>query len=342
MELFALDKNMNLVTVGILYINLQWNRKYYEAGDFSMVVPFNQYNSEWAYICCAERPEVGMVQKIDVENDEITVSGFFAEKMLDDKTCWPWYQKTFSTVEAAARDMFATYKDNLPIVLGAANNPLIGTRSAHNFSDDELGKKLYSTLQPFEASYRVKLNYDTSQLVMTVWQGLDRTQAQSVNPPKIFSTEFGNIESKSVNFDDSDYKNYAIAVVDSNDEGRELGYFFVDMSSGGYKREIVYDFRGRKASSDKPYEDIEALKQEVKERLLERQRIEEIDIDVSQEGYMEDYDLGDKCDIVLNDPAISLSARIVEIYEVYKANNTTITIGLGNKRIDNMQRMMNR
>lgn len=339
MEIAAMDKSFNLVTINIPYTNLQWTRRYYEAGEFEVVVPKTVYDDEWYYIYSADRPEVGVIEKITNGDDEdVRLSGFFAEKMLDDKTCWPWYKGTFSTVEAAARDIFQTYKDDLAVVLGDANNPMIGTKSVHDFSDDELGKKLYAVLTPFEASYSVKYDYNTAQLKFTVWQGLDRTQDQTINAPKTFSTDFGNIASKSLNIDDSDYKNFAIAPFDSNDEGRELGYFFIDMSNGGYKKEIVYNFRGRKPNIDDPYEDIEALKQEVTERLFERQKIQEIDISVTGEDYMIDYDLGDKCDVILDDLGISLTARIVEVYEVFKPDGNSITIGLGNKRITNMQR----
>lgn len=337
-----MDKNYNVVTVGIPYNNLQWNRRYYEAGSFSVVVPNILVDDSWAYICCADRPEVGMVQKKTINDDETTISGFFAEKMLDDKVCFPWYRKTFNTVEQAARDMFSTYKEDLPITMLPANNPLIGTQSAHNFSDDELGKKLYATLEPFEASYRVIFDYSTVQLKFGVWKGLDRRQSQTVNPYQVFSTEFGNIEHKSVNIDDSDFKNFAVVPFDENDEGRELGYLFIDLSNGGYKRKIVYDYRSTKPGTDTPYDDIEAIRQEATESLLERQSIVEVDIDVTDEGYMTDYDLGDNCDIVLKDVGVSMSARIVEVSEVYKASGSKITIGLGNKRIDNMQRMLKR
>lgn len=346
MDVFALDNKLNLVTTGIPFDNLQWNRKYYEAGDYALQVPRTVYSDDWYYIGRTDRRELGMVEKVTSksrDDDHVSVSGFFCEKMLDDKVCWPWFTGSYKTSEQAARALFSTYKEDLVIQLGEQNETPIGSAASLNFSDTELGQKLYKMLQLDEASYRVELNYDTGKLYMTVWKGLDRTQSQAVNPTKTFSTDFGNIAGKELNLDDSDYKNYAIVPFNDNGEGRELGYFTIDMSNGSYKRKITYDFRSRRPDPDSPYVDIAAMKQEVKERLLERQPVRDIDIEIVEDGtYTVDYDLGDKCDIQLEDIGITLAARIVEVNEVIKASGSTITIGLGNKRIDNLRRAVHR
>ena len=45
--------------------------------------------------------------------------------------------------------------------------------------------------------------------------------------------------------------------------------------------------------------------------------------------YGVDYDLGDECDIIIDDINIHYTGRITSIYEVYKGNNQDITIELG-------------
>lgn len=347
MDIYALDKDFKLVSISIPYTNLQWNRKYYEAGDFAVQLPQSVYSPDWTYIGTKDRPELGMIQKVQItgNNDvDVLLSGFFCEKMLDDKTCYPRYVGDATNTETAVRNIFTKFKDDLPITLGAANSPLLGDRTQSDFTDDQLGDKIYRILQTRELSYSVLYDFVANKLTFSVWKGKDRTQSQNVNPYQSFSEEFGTIRRKTVSLDNSDYKNYAIVPCDANDDGIEQKTYYVDMSEGGYKREIVFDFRSSRPEENQSVADFkDGVVQEATERLMAYLPVEDINIDpVSDEGYMTDYDLGDKVDVILSDVGVSLETRIIEVFEVFKAaEGHTITIGLGNKRITNMQRLVN-
>ena len=47
--------------------------------------------------------------------------------------------------------------------------------------------------------------------------------------------------------------------------------------------------------------------------------------------YMEDYDLGDKCDVILDSVGQSFTVRIIEVQEVFKESKHTITLIFGEK-----------
>lgn len=347
MSIYALDSNFQLITMAIPYTNLQWTRKYYEAGEFSVQIPITIYDPKWAYIGTPDRPELGMVQKIDTQGETkayVQVSGFFCEKMLDDKVCYPRYKGDVSHTETAARNIFTAYKKNLPISLGAANSPLLGNRTQSDFSDDQLGTKLFSILETRELSYRVRYNYVQNYLEFIIWQGLDRTQSQSVNGYQVFSSKFGNIADKEVTTDESAYKNYAIVPCNAGDDDVEQNVFYVDFSNGGYRKEIVFNMRSSRPDKDQSMADFQnSVIQEATEKLLSYAKIEDINVDMmAGSGYMESYDLGDKCDVILEDVGISLETRITEIREVFKAGGGhTVTVGLGNKRISNIRRIVN-
>lgn len=350
MDIYALDADFNLITVAIPYSNLQWNRRYYEAGDFSIEIPLSLYDPNWAYIGSSERPELGMVQKIQESGEGsayIQVSGFFCEKMLDDKTCYPRYKGDVSNTETAVRNIFTKYKDDIPVKLGEPNDPLLGDRTQSDFSDDELGKKIYAILEPREMSYRVRYDYDSNELFFEVWKGLDRTQSQEgeeKNSYQTFSTEFGNILNKEVNFDDSGYKNYAIIPCNANNDNVEQTVYYLDWSNDEYKKEIVFDMRSSRPEEGQSMADFKAeVIAEVVEKLLTYQKVEEINIDPTTDGYMVNYDLGDKCDVILADIQVTMETRIVEVNEVFKPKEGhKITVGLGNKRINNYRRVVRR
>lgn len=69
------------------FIELQWNRKFYDFGNFSLHMPLSVYDRELKYLQFEGRPETGIVQKRYYENqngiDYITLSGFFIDKFLD-------------------------------------------------------------------------------------------------------------------------------------------------------------------------------------------------------------------------------------------------------------------
>lgn len=331
MDIYALDESFQLITVNVPYSNLQWTRRYYEAGEFSVQVPVKIYDPSWKYIGSSERPELGMIQKILQQGSEyVQVAGYFCEKMLDNKACYPRYIGDAIT-ETAVKKIFEKYKDDLPITF-VSNETLLGDRTQSDFSDDLLGTKIYSILESRELSYRVKYDYLENQLYMEVWQGLDRTQTQNVNPWQVFSYEFGTILSDTAELDDSAYKNYAIIPVNADDNGTEQAVYYLDWTNGESKRMQVLDMRSKKPEDGQS--DFEAcILQEATEKMLSYEKVEDIDVDVVETGYMDDFDLGDKCDIVLTDIGVDLEARIIEVEEVYKDSGHSITIGLGNKRV---------
>lgn len=341
--IYALGSKFQLLAVEIPYINLQWTRCYYESGYFSAEIPLSVYDKRWEYIGSPDRKELGIVQKAySTDNDTIQISGFFCEKMLDFKVCYPRYIGDVPKTETAVRRIFETYKDDIPVYLGEPNDPLLGDRTQSDFSDDSLGIKIFSMLESRECSYRVRYDFVNNGLFFEVWQGLDRTQSQSVNPWQTFSWELGNVMSRNIDFDDSDYKNFAIIPVDADDDGKEQDTFYLDWSNGEMKREMVIDMRSSKPEEGQSYDAFKAaVLQEAVEKLMARQKVESVDIDVVNKGYMVDFDLGDKCDVLLTDVDVRMETRIVVIYEVFKKEGHSVTVGLGNKRISNIRRAAN-
>ena len=103
MEVYGLDDKFGLVTAAIPYFNLQWNRKYYEAGDFSIQISADVYDPSWAYIMTHDRPEVGVVQKLQYTNNGgeklVQLSGFFAEQRLNGIVASPRFVADLSKTE---------------------------------------------------------------------------------------------------------------------------------------------------------------------------------------------------------------------------------------------------
>ena len=80
------DKEMNLLEP-IEFIEITWNRKWTEAGDFTIYTIANEWNTKIKYINIDGRPETGIVKKIvieeKIEGTFLTAKGYFLEKLID-------------------------------------------------------------------------------------------------------------------------------------------------------------------------------------------------------------------------------------------------------------------
>ena len=93
-EVFALNTQFNRMTGSIPYTSLQWDRRYYEPGQFELHVFADMYDPSWAYIYTDDRPETGIIQKREYDDssttpggrDTIMLSGYFTERWLYDFT----------------------------------------------------------------------------------------------------------------------------------------------------------------------------------------------------------------------------------------------------------------
>lgn len=338
----ALDSDFKLITA-IKYINLQWNRRYYAYGDFSIKLAAKDYSSDMSYIYSPDRPEVGIIQQRTITQsstgDFVQLSGYFLEKMLDDKIIYPVFNFS-GNIETGARQMFSSYKEDIPAVLGEFNN--LGSSIQFQETGSELGKREYELLATQELSYRLYYDFITNQITFGVYQGVDRTDTQIDNPRVAFSRRLGNVPELICTQDSSNAKNYAVIAGEGEGSARVVTY--LDHSEGGYKKKLWVDAKDLRSDDLTSNQYIESLKQRGAEKLLEHQVVEDFDLSINPRklgrAYLDDYDLGDKCDVNvdLDDLALSYTARITEISEVIKNNNWSVKITVGNKLPTNLQK----
>lgn len=341
MQLTALNSDFTIVNI-LNPINIQWSRKYYECGNFSIQLKAVDYDATMLYVYCKDRDEMGIVQKIEYSNPQngkfIQLSGMFLEKLLDDKIVHPIFN-CYGNIEVKIREMVTTYKDDIPLLqLGTLSS--LGSTVQFQETGMQLGLKCYEVLATQQLSYRCKYDYIANKINFEIYQGLNRTQSQSTNNYIVFSTSFRNLIDPNVVVDSSNYKNYA--VVGGSGEGVDRIIQNVDLSAGGYRKKIFIDQKNTTYnSSEQTLADYKnELYQAGLEKLLDYQIINNVIFDVATANleYLVDYNLGDRCDIIIDDLNLSLEARIISIYEVLKENQHTITLEFGNKILTNFEK----
>lgn len=342
MQLLALDATFQPVAY-LPYFNLQWTREYYTVGQFSVQIAASAYAPEMAYLYTPDRPETGIIQKVElnqtVKGRFVQLSGYFLEAILNDKIVWPTYYAS-GTIPAAVAAMLRQYKDDIPL-LTVADAPAVSMGAA---SWQETGGALADVactkLQTVQMSLRCRYDYQSNTITAEIWQGVDRTQAQSENPFVTFSDGFGNLAGVDASADKSNYRNYAVVAGQDKAENRKVAV--ADLSGGGYKRMLYVDARNERWDPEEQTEEeyLAGLTQLGLDKLLDYIVVNNIEIQTGRGGfqYLRDFDLGDKVDAVVSDIGLALEARIVTVREVFKQNNHTVEIELGDKKLTQLKK----
>lgn len=338
MDIQFLTLNSDFTINSIIYpTNIQWKREYYEAGTFSIQLPMEQYDDSMKYVYTKSRPEVGIISQVNFTIDtlgfqSVQISGYFLESELDDKIIYPAFRGIGTNVEDVIVDMVTQYKQDIPN-LSVAPSQSRGTATNFSVVGDNLGSYVSYILKLHEMSYSIIYDYTENAKTFVVWQGHDRTEMNGTENPVKFSTAFGNLKQPDVVRKEHEYKNYAIVhgVVD------DVHYYVeADMSNGDYKRCIYIDDASVDYDAEKMTIDEykEALRQfgldKLKTDYCVTQNIE-FDVLEGSYEYMIDFDLGDKCDIVIEELNLTLEARIISIYEVIKSGSHSITLEFGDQ-----------
>lgn len=332
-SLFGLNKDFEIICQ-LVPTNIQWNRKYYECGSFEIELPIDQYDQNIIYIYSKDRPELGIVNKKNLKytanRKQFLISGYFAEKMLNSKCIYPKFIANGQQPSLIVENMVNTYKDDLPI-------NVVGTFEQSESIDIQyegelLGNKIYEILQPYEKSYRICYDFLTNKFTFQVWQGLDRTQSQTSNNFVVFADIWENLKDVDYEVDNSNEKNYAIVRGTNSDENIDV---VVDLSNGESKKSVFIDSQMSYDSESQTLDEFKSgLKQYGIEKLTKEYAKEtNVMFTPISNGlnYLVDYDLGDKCDTIINELGVQLEFRIVAIYEVFKDNQHTIELEIGNQ-----------
>lgn len=237
-DVIGLDADFNVVQL-LKYSNLQWRRRYYESGTFSIQIPVEQYDPAIKYIYTKDRPEVGEISQINYMESNGTktfaLSGYFLEEELNRRICYsyPTYSNipnkpTWISAKDAAENVafkfFSTFADftfdeedspigtliehKCKLGINAGTSLGRGKTSEHERCNEKLGDKIYSILKPSEMSFRVEYDFLNNVKTFNCWTGLDRTQGNvEGNNPVVFSTRYGNLKNPNIVWSDSDYKN---------------------------------------------------------------------------------------------------------------------------------------
>ena len=255
------------------FIELQWNRKYHDSGNFVLYMAAKNYNPDIKYIQVKDRPETGIVQKVLYEektNGEfVTLSGFFIEKLLD---CTAPTQHIISNLiddadpsafNASMRLLFYRFfiqrtdslKNSMPSsLIGVQRDPNpavffyetlvkdgVGIpRSVISFDVGEpFGESLYKNLEKYNCSYRVKplfKNRDESKPILGIETQI--WKGRDLRNSIYFGDSIDNVKKIEFMVDESGAKECVIGLQEIPEEITNYSNAFYSYEDGKYKKYI--------------------------------------------------------------------------------------------------------
>lgn len=257
MDIKILNKQLIPEAVIDTYMSIIWTDRYNMCGDFEVSVPANAYYLSvfhiGDYIICDKSEHVMIIEKIQIKSepeagDTMIISGRSVESILDRRIIWG--QVNFhGNVEEVIFKM-------LNICLGGEASderkiPIIAYKTANDTYISSLrvdlqctGDGLYETISKITKSLNLgfKMVLENNTLVFSLYNGLDHSENQLVNPYIIFSPNFDNMLNSNFMEDVSPFK--TAALIGGEGEGSERRYMEVKAPLDGInRREMFVDAR---------------------------------------------------------------------------------------------------
>ena len=327
-SLFFFDKELNMLGIVDYFISLRWRRKYFEAGEFEIVLPVNDYMMQFidtdVIVMRNNYTEAGIIETIEFSdngtNEEVTISGRFLSSLLSRRIVRNKINFSGNTIEGMntivnAMTPLTTQWETETVTM---SSPSVDFQVTYKNVYDYL-KKLseYSNI-----GIRVVPNVDSKVYMFEVWKGVDRTSEQNENEEYSFSDDNYNIEQGKLVMSEKTKASYVLVGGEGEDSSRVL--VTVDDGATGFDRyEIFSDQKNiRKENlSDSAYKN--KLTQ-VGEGLLSNGTFQLEVTALVQQDYKVKWNLGDIVNIKKAKWGVYTTYRIIEVEETIEDGKKTI------------------
>lgn len=349
MELYIFNRNLEFIGLLDSFTSLQWTRRYAKYGEFQLNCALNfetlallqRGNIVWK----KDDPEAGYIEyrqmAQDAEGKEtLVIKGKFLSGYLNRRIIWG-QELLQTTAEIAMRTLVDKHgvnpTDTNRIIPNLMLGGLQGYTQAVNYqvSYTNLLDEVENLCGLSELGYRVRFDAANKKLIFDVYEGLDRSVNQSVNPRAIFSKEFENILAQNYTDSLNNYRNTAL--VGGMGDGSVRKLVQIGSSSGLDRFEMFDDAKDltnvvdNVTLSDTDYAN--TLIDRGNSKLAETSEVQTFDSTINLESnlvYKTDFDLGDIVTCASRKWGLTLDTRITEVIEVYEEAGPSIRVTFGN------------
>ena len=324
------DQSFNRLCVVDDFISFIWSRRYFDVGDFELVISMasssRQYMLEGNYIVRDGIGEAGIIEHVGITVDltgqeTMVITGRFLSSIIGRRIIAQQTQVS-GTIEACLKKLInenAISPQNsarrLPgLQYGTWSIP--ATTMQQQFTGKNLLEVLQDVCKTYNIGFRVDLT-DTNAFSLVLYNGIDRSYAQSANPYVVFSNEYDNLASSDYS---EDYQSVVTDVLVAG-EGEGLNRKTQWASSGsarGLDRyELYVDARNASTNngeiSDAVY--YAQLREEGLENITSVVQAFAGEVFLTNMELGTDFNVGDVCVIENRKWGITANARLIEVIE---------------------------
>lgn len=269
MEIYVLDRDINILGVFSTYESILWTEKVHEPGSFKAVFVFtkkmNRILNRGNLLYKTDEVQPGIITRKYLKLDKygqqtIAIQGYMASRYLNQRIIWKKMVMK-GTPEQIMRQMVAEQVINPED--SYRKMPLIEMEDLRGYDDEVIEKQvtnenlqeaLTDISKTSELGYRLRLDYGMRKFIFEVYKGVDRTQG--TDNPCIFTRKYKNVYTQEYSEDDSNYRNVCLVGGPGEDDKRI--YTTVGEASGMDRYEFFYNASG---ISDKDISNAELLSQ---------------------------------------------------------------------------------
>lgn len=331
-DIYVYTKDIEFLGIIDFFSSLRWRRKYYEAGEFELHIPINDGTKKLLQkdnlIIREDAIEVGIIESIKISDDgddvEAVIIGRFLSSILDRRIVKKRINFTGTILDGERRILNEMTPFNKLEISDAAI-------TSNNIVFQCTYKNVYEYLNKLSKTstiaHRIVVDLKNKKYIYENYQGLDRTETQSINPRYEFSEDKGNIENADYTYDSKTEKNYALVGGQGEGDDRVL----VEVNNGDYDdfdlRETFVDAKSESNTdlTDAQYKEV--LKTKGSESLFGP--TESMEVTVYATDYKKGWDLGDIVNQKKESWGKSMKKRIVEIEETIENSNQKIFATFG-------------
>ena len=355
MDIFIYDKSLTLLGVIDDPISLIWTRRYWECGEFKLLIGYSDFNKSMLaignIITIQGYDEAGQISYIaitaDEQGEQIEVKGRFLLRCIGKRI-----------IETQILMQDTTEKILYKIVNDNAVNPAntkrkipkltLGTLQGYGSIIDYASDAYVNALTALSAAakagklgIKIITNFVNKNHIFTVYKGKDLTEGNNEgNLHCVFTPEYDNILSQNYSHSVDGYKNTAYVGGEIKEGADRVIVSTADTAEGLERTEVFINAADIKQSYlDKgeeitmPLEDYKSLLvARGNENLSEYDETATFDSDIYLGGsleYKKDYDIGDRVTCKNKKWGITRNVRVTEVQEIYQDGKKSINIKFG-------------
>jgi hypothetical protein len=338
MELYVLDREINILGVFTSYDAIIWTTKLSEPGTFKASFGYsekmNTILNVGNLIYKTDEDEPGIITRKYIQlltdgSQTIQVQGYLSGRYLNQRIIWKKMLMS-GTYEEIMRKMVD--EQVIHPEIEERRMPRIALGELHGYGDsiekqityDNLQEALTELSELSELGWKLKLDLAEKMFFFEVYQGKDRTA--NTEEPCIFARKFKNVYSQNYTDDISNLRNICLVGGAGEDEDRILKT--VGEAAGLDRYEMFYNASGISNSDISETEYLQQLSQKGQEQLRKYYRAEAFESRINENKAMQ-WNIGDYVTCYDSDWGITVNTQIKEVEKTYSKEEKTVEITFG-------------